>query len=112
MFSAVTFAAPKAINITSPVNYQTVFNTAGNVVVKFDINATTLYKLPAKVQLYINNRPVSEIRYGAASSFDIKGLQNGQYNVIVTATGHDGKMLSVSEPIKFTFMKKGFETAI
>lgn len=108
LFSSVSLAAPSAINITSPIKYQTIFNKNGNVTIKFDINATTLFKLPVKIQLYLNNRPVSEIRYRQASSFVINNLQDGQYNVIVTATGHDGSILTVSEPVKFTFKRKGF----
>lgn len=111
LFSTATLAAPAALSISSPINYQTLFNSQGNIKVKFRMNATTLHKLPAKVQLYINSQPVSEIRYGQATSFDVKGLKDGTYSLIVTATGHDGKMLTISDPVKFTFKQQGFSVS-
>lgn len=101
----------EAIVITSPIQYQTVYSPEGMLKINYRVNATTLFVIPEDLVLYINGIEQKRIRVNSSRYFNINGMPEGKFTIMIAAFAHDKRMVAMSQEITFNMRHDGFKTA-
>lgn len=105
-FLVATPARAEVVEITSPINHQTVFSKSGEVRINFRVNASTLHNIPHMITLYINNVAQKEIPYNSSKYFLLSGVPDGTYHVSIGVFGIDKRPMFISPVRKFNVSTK------